>query len=861
VNAGAGLPAYNPAVLLNFLLALLAAAMLVLSFPCSTPEVQVPLPHFGARQIPALSKSRGLPAALEQSVSAPPPTVATSQPTPAPLSNTPAKPGPATAPGGPAAPAKSGSTPAPAGQPAPTEQASQHKATPLPDKAPPLPDKATPPSETLTTPAGASASTAKPGPPQTPAATDHAAPAAPAAPAEPTAPPSTARHFSLPPSGLRKIAKPLTIPAFPAPGKYAQFAWLAFAALLPLLLIARRSTPLAAFGWGYFAGILWLAFHLDWIGSFGLVPVVLLSAFFALPIGLFTYLAHWVIRARQPAWVAWGLPALWTALEFLRSFGFWAFPWNLLGYSQTHDLPLLQVAELGGVFAVSFAVALGNCALFLLLFPLEGRAQSRRLHLTYRDEPGTALVEYVPDLLHARARQRRLGHALCALAALLLVHAYGALRLLQLDAAQPAQALRVALVQGGMETKESWSAPGIYQRSLEAYAVPSRTALTSWQLQHQHGNVWDPAARPAVPANPAGAAPPALSRLPGYRPPTSSASSGFAPPPTPLNAPPAPSAANAPGPSTPADAAATPQLPGAPVVGNAGAENTGAPRGVTLQPPAAKPAAPIAVPAPAQPAAPTASDAAHPALLLVWPEACIPRMVTPPISASVPSEVQSVVQGHPGCGLLYGAAGNAHSMRRYENGAVLLDGHSGGQWVYSKVRLVTYGEVVPFRGLVRFLQYPWGDEDISEGRDVHPFTYAGHKLAAIVCFDNVFGFLTRRAAEEGAEGLLLITNNSWYNLTSGIRQHCDMDVLRAVETRRALGRAATTGWSQLVLPSGRIADTSRLHVQALVEQWMPLSKAPSAYTVVGDVFSQLCLLAASLLCLRVLLPGRSEGWL
>jgi apolipoprotein N-acyltransferase len=174
---------------------------------------------------------------------------------------------------------------------------------------------------------------------------------------------------------------------------------------------------------------------------------------------------------------------------------------------------------------------------------------------------------------------------------------------------------------------------------------------------------------------------------------------------------------------------------------------------------------------------------------------------------------------------------------------------------------VPYGEVVPFRGIVRFLSYPWGDEDISEGRTIEPFSFAGHKLGVQVCYDNQFGFISRSSARQGAEALLLVTNNSWYDLPSGIRQHCDIDQLRAIETRRALGRSSTTGWTQLVLPSGRIAASSKLNKQDMVEQWLPLSTAQSVYSITGDIFAQLCAVAGMVLGAGVVLAGRSEGWL
>ena len=61
------------------------------------------------------------------------------------------------------------------------------------------------------------------------------------------------------------------------------------------------------------------------------------------------------------------LPAAIAVLEWFRGWFLSGFPWLALGYTQT-DAPLAAIAPLGGVYAVSFAVALSAGALVALLF-------------------------------------------------------------------------------------------------------------------------------------------------------------------------------------------------------------------------------------------------------------------------------------------------------------------------------------------------------------------------------------------------------------------------------------------------------------------------------------------------------------
>jgi len=63
------------------------------------------------------------------------------------------------------------------------------------------------------------------------------------------------------------------------------------------------------------------------------------------------------VRAYLPLVAA---AAAWVALEYLRTYLFTGFPWTLLADSQVHNLPVIQIASLTGVYGVSFLVAMVN---------------------------------------------------------------------------------------------------------------------------------------------------------------------------------------------------------------------------------------------------------------------------------------------------------------------------------------------------------------------------------------------------------------------------------------------------------------------------------------------------------------------
>jgi apolipoprotein N-acyltransferase len=169
---------------------------------------------------------------------------------------------------------------------------------------------------------------------------------------------------------LAALSGGLMAAAFPGTGDQG---WLAFGALVPLLLAIAGTTWRRAGVLGFVAGLVfWLA-TIPWVAQtmvrYGSLPWFLATLIL---LGLVGYLAlYWAafcvvlsqgpLRGGVPYVV--GAASLWVALEFLRTYLITGFPWNLLGYSQHRNLPLIQVAAVTGVYGVSFVVLAVNAAL------------------------------------------------------------------------------------------------------------------------------------------------------------------------------------------------------------------------------------------------------------------------------------------------------------------------------------------------------------------------------------------------------------------------------------------------------------------------------------------------------------------
>src|SRR5439155_27026136 len=89
----------------------------------------------------------------------------------------------------------------------------------------------------------------------------------------------------------------------------------------------------------------------------------LLAASCGFFVGAFAAGLSWIAERRSIALALGAAPALWVTGEWLRGHILGGFPWGVLGYSQFQRLPVIQIAELGGVYAVSFVVLAVNAAI------------------------------------------------------------------------------------------------------------------------------------------------------------------------------------------------------------------------------------------------------------------------------------------------------------------------------------------------------------------------------------------------------------------------------------------------------------------------------------------------------------------
>jgi len=153
--------------------------------------------------------------------------------------------------------------------------------------------------------------------------------------------------------------------------------FVAWFALVPLLYAIQGKEFRRSFTLGFLTGFTSFLGILYWIivavHTYGNVPLILsglilllLVMYLSLYVGVFTFLTRWV-QKRLGIQTLLFIPALWVSLEYLRSFLLTGFPWANLGHSQYLNLPFIQIADITGVYGLSFVVLLVNATLFTVL--------------------------------------------------------------------------------------------------------------------------------------------------------------------------------------------------------------------------------------------------------------------------------------------------------------------------------------------------------------------------------------------------------------------------------------------------------------------------------------------------------------
>lgn len=252
--------------------------------------------------------------------------------------------------------------------------------------------------------------------------------------------------------------------------------------------------------------------------------------------------------------------------------------------------------------------------------------------------------------------------------------------------------------------------------------------------------------------------------------------------------------------------------------------------------------------------------------LIVWPETSLPDDVrTSPSSYDV---VLDVVTN--GTELLLGSTDTEWLSRdhgRYFNSAFHFNTQGTIEKYYDKQHLVLFGEYIPLLDRLPWIKAisPISD-NFSAGTNTVIFKTDTTPFSVLICFEDTIERIARDAVNLGARILFNLTNDAWFDVSCGSRQHMLHLLLRCVENGVPAARCANTGMTCTIDAQGRI--TRQLEVNGkstciagvLASQITVTPEARTFYSVFGYLIGRIAFFLALVIMLTLyLMSGRRES--
>jgi len=189
-------------------------------------------------------------------------------------------------------------------------------------------------------------------------------------------------------------------------------------------------------------------------------------------------------------------------------------------------------------------------------------------------------------------------------------------------------------------------------------------------------------------------------------------------------------------------------------------------------------------------------------------------------------------------------------FQRYNSVRFLPRGKRGPTTRYDKIHLVPFGEYVPLKPLIGWAVGPLipYEEGLTPGAERTLFEIDGWHFAPTICFEDLFPREVADFArgETKVDFIVNVTNEGWFKDGAELDQHIAIAAFRAIECRAGFVRAANTGISAFISPTGRVLSTlsdqhgrDREIAGVLIER-VTGTDVRSPYLFVGESFGGAC---------------------
>lgn len=230
--------------------------------------------------------------------------------------------------------------------------------------------------------------------------------------------------------------------------------------------------------------------------------------------------------------------------------------------------------------------------------------------------------------------------------------------------------------------------------------------------------------------------------------------------------------------------------------------------------------------------------------IVVWPESIFPyRMNRYSLLENFVCDLAAECDNT----LIIGALYDGKNGKTYNTLYMVTPDGQISDTLYHKRHLVPFGEYVPMRELFMTLIPPLAeiavlDDDITPGTETALFETEWGKLGGLICFDSIYEELTRVSVKDGANLMLLPSNDSWWFSTSvETYQNETQAKLRAIESGRYLVRAGNTGISSIITEHGEHKAWLAPETKGIAISEVEMCTETTLYTRIGNLFVYLCM--------------------
>ena len=235
--------------------------------------------------------------------------------------------------------------------------------------------------------------------------------------------------------------------------------------------------------------------------------------------------------------------------------------------------------------------------------------------------------------------------------------------------------------------------------------------------------------------------------------------------------------------------------------------------------------------------------------LVVWPETSVlfDIMDNNKISSSLKNSFKNVED------VILGGIRKEkiNKNRKIYNSLFLIDNNSNTIDFHDKIKLVPFGEYIPFRNILKNFKILLGGLDFSSGEEISFLELNNNvKVLPLICYEVIFPKITR-LSKNNHDLIINITNDAWFGSSRGPYQHLALAKIRTVLEGKYMLRVANTGISAIIDYNGNLIEKINLSKSGVIDKKLVLYKKNTLYTYLGDYVFYALLLVLALILIKI----------